>query len=297
MRRQWLRELGVKCVHIDPFLNHTAGWMGGKWLAPRPTTSVALAHAIAWVWVTEDLYDEEYVAQHTTGFDEWRAYLLGADDGTPKTPEWQEAETGVPAREVRALARDWAAKKTYLSCGGPGNTFGGACRSATGIEWARSMVYLMAMRGLGKPGINMGNLQCGAPVDLGFYFPGYGEGGLSGDLAGTMMSAHLYQRVPQLPTMNPVGQAIPRLGDPRGDHGRSLRELRLQPADRAGAVPPRGVSRARLLAGQALLQVRRLVLRHDDRTPTATCAPTRRRTWSASSTSPSGSRGRPGMPT
>ena len=33
----------------------------------------------------------------------------------------------------------------------------------------------MAMQGLGKPGVNMGNLQCGAPVDLHFYFPGYAE--------------------------------------------------------------------------------------------------------------------------
>ena len=170
VRRQWLKELGVKCVHIDPFLNHTASWMGGKWIAPRPTTSVALAHAIAWVWVTEGLYDEAYVAAHTTGFEQWRSYLLGEEDGTPKTPEWQEAETGVPARDVRALAREWAARKTYLACGGPGNTFGGACRSATGIEWARSMVYLMAMQGLGKPGVNMGNLQFGAPVDVSFYF-------------------------------------------------------------------------------------------------------------------------------
>ena len=213
-RRRWLRELGIRCVHVDPYQNHTASWLGGTWLAPRPTTSVALAHAVAWVWVAEGLYDEEYVAARTTGFEAWRDYLLGADDGVPKTPEWQEAETGVPARKVRALARAWAAKKTYLAVGGPGNTFGGACRSATGIEWARSMVYLMAMRGLGKPGVNFGNLQFGAPVDTTFYFPGYGEGGLSGDLEGTMMAAHLYQRVPQLPAMNPVGQSIPRLRIP-----------------------------------------------------------------------------------
>ena len=43
------------------------------------------------------------------------------------------------------------------------------------------MVCLIAMQGLGKPGINMGNLQWGTPLDFNFYFPGYAEGGMSGD--------------------------------------------------------------------------------------------------------------------
>ena len=240
-------------------------WMGGKWMAPRPTTSVALAHAIAWVWVTEDLYDHEYVAERTTGFEQWRDHLLGVDDGVPKTPEWQEQETGVPARDVRALAREWAAKKTYLACGGPGQTFGGACRSATGIEWARCMVYLMAMQGLGKPGVNMGNLQCGAPVDLRFYFPGYSEGGLSGDLEGTMMSAHLYQRVPQLPTMNPVGQTVPRLRIPEAILDGHTESYAFSPTTVQGQFRRVAVPRARLLAAAHVLQVRQLVHRHDDR--------------------------------
>jgi trimethylamine-N-oxide reductase (cytochrome c) len=183
-------------------------------LPQKPTTSVALAHAIAHVWISEDLYDKEYIAMRTTGFEMWRDYILGKTDGVEKTPEWQETETGVPAKDVRALAREWASKKTYLSVGGAGNSVGGACRSATGIEWARSMVYLMAMRGLGKPGVNMGNLQFGTPVDLRFYFPGYGEGGIGGDLSGTALAVKLYTRVPQLPTMNVVNQSIPRLKIP-----------------------------------------------------------------------------------
>ena len=62
VRRQWLKELGIKMVHIDPFYNHTAALLGGKWLAPRPATGNSLALAIAYVWITEDLYDKEYVA-------------------------------------------------------------------------------------------------------------------------------------------------------------------------------------------------------------------------------------------
>ncbi|HUZ74699.1 MAG TPA: molybdopterin-dependent oxidoreductase [Stellaceae bacterium] len=213
VRRQWLKnpKLGIKIVHVDPYYNASAQFLPGKWLAPRPTTSVAMAMAIAYVWIKEGLYDKDYVASHTVGFDKWEAYLLGAEDGVAKTPEWQERETGVPAKDVRALAREWGRKRVYLSPGGWGNGHGGACRNQTGIQWARVMVCLIAMQGLGKPGINMGNLQWGCPVDFNFYFPGYADGGMSGDLEGTSMPVELYQRMPQLPTMNTPYQRIPRI--------------------------------------------------------------------------------------
>ncbi len=213
IRRQWLKELGITMVHIDPYYNHTAAMFGGKWLAPRPATGNSLALAIAYVWIKEGLYDKDYVAAHTVGFDSWKEYVLGQEDGVPKTPEWQEQEAGIPAERVRALAREWGSKKTYLAAGGLSG-FGSACRDATGNEWARSMVCLMAMQGLGKPGINMGSMQQGTPVDTGFYFPGYAEGGMSGDLQGTAIGVHLYPRFPQLPTVNTVHQQVPRLNIP-----------------------------------------------------------------------------------
>ena len=120
-RRAWAKELGIKMVHIDPYMNHTAAHLGGKWISPKPGTDAALAQALCHVWITEDLYDKEFVEKRTTGFDEWKAYVLGETDGTPKTPEWQEGETGVPARDVRALAREWGRKKTYLGAGGWGS--------------------------------------------------------------------------------------------------------------------------------------------------------------------------------
>lgn len=220
IRRFWLKELGIKVVHIDPYLNHTAGLLGGKWLAPRPGAGNAMALAIAYVWMTEGLYDKEYVAERTTGFEKWRDYVLGKEDGIAKTPEWQEGETGVAAKDVRALAREWGSKKTYLGVGGPGNMVGGACREATGAEWARSMVCLMAMQGIGKPGVNMGNLQFATPLDTKFFFPGYAEGGMGGDVFGmSELILNMYQRMPQMPTLNTVKQLVPRLRIPEALRG------------------------------------------------------------------------------
>ena len=214
LRRTWLKELDIPTVHIDPYLNATASFLGGKWIAPRPGTDTALALAIAQVWIAEGLYDREFVAQRTVGFEVWARYITGADDGVPKTPEWQQPETGVAAREVRALARLWGKKRTYLAAGGWGNGFGGACRGPTGHQWARAMVCLAAMQGLGRPGVNFGNLQWGTPVDTSFYFPGYAEGGFSGDLNNTASSISLYQRMPHLPSINTPVQQIPRLSLP-----------------------------------------------------------------------------------
>ena len=209
-RRFWAKELGIEFVHIDPHFNPTAQLYGGRWIPVRPGTDAALAAAIMQVWIVEGLYDKEYVRDRTTGFELWRAYLLGDDDGVPKTPEWQEAETGVAAHVVRALARAWGGKKTYLAAGGKGTGYGGACRSATGSQWARSMILLMAMQGWGKPGVNFGNLTVASPVDYYFYFPGYADGGISGDLTGTGAAISNYVRMPHILTMNPVKQIVPR---------------------------------------------------------------------------------------
>ncbi len=81
VRRMWLKELGIPTVHIDPHLNHTAAFLGGTWIAPRPGTDTALALAIAHVWIKEDLYDKDFVADRTNGFDAWRSYIVGEDDG------------------------------------------------------------------------------------------------------------------------------------------------------------------------------------------------------------------------
>jgi trimethylamine-N-oxide reductase (cytochrome c) len=209
-RRFWAKELGIEFIHIDPHFNSTAQLYGGRWIPIKPGTDAALALSIMNVWISEDLYDKEYVAERTTGFDEWKAYVTGEEDGVPKTPEWQQEETGIDPKVVRALARQWARKKTYLAAGGLGCGLGGACRTATGSQWARSMILMMAMRGWGKPGVNFGNLQMGTPMSKEFYFPGYAEGGISGDLNFTAAAVNNYCRMPHVLTMNPVKQTIPR---------------------------------------------------------------------------------------
>ena len=48
----------------------------------RPDSGTAVAQAIAYVWITEDTYDKDYVAKRTVGFEEFKNHILGKDDGT-----------------------------------------------------------------------------------------------------------------------------------------------------------------------------------------------------------------------
>jgi trimethylamine-N-oxide reductase (cytochrome c) len=171
------------------------------------------------VWLAEGTYDKEYVAERTHGFDEWRDYVLGKTDSVPKTPEWAEHESGVPARQIRALAREWGRRTTMLAAGGMGG-WGGACRASSGNEWARMMIALAAMQGMGKPGTNIWSTTSGVPFDPTFFFPGYAEGGISGDIAGTAAGKKLaYRMWPEggtfsNPQHSPEGQTVPRLRIP-----------------------------------------------------------------------------------
>ena len=145
--------------------------------------------------------------------------MLGRSDNVPKTPEWAELESGVPARQIRALAREWGRKTTMLAAGGMGG-WGGACRASSGNEWARMMIALAAMQGLGKPGSNIWSTTSGVPFDPDFFFPGYAEGGISGDTAGTAAGKKLAGRMwPEggtisNPQHSPEGQTVPRLRIP-----------------------------------------------------------------------------------
>lgn len=57
---------------------------------------------------------------------------------------------------------------------------------------------------------SISGMQQGTPVDNSFFFPGYAEEGLSGDIEGTALAVNMYQRMPQLATVNTVYQWVPR---------------------------------------------------------------------------------------
>jgi len=148
---------------------------------------------------------------HTVGFDKWKAYLVGEEDGIASAGV-QEEETGVPARDVRALAREMGQeKRVYLAPGGWGNGHGGACRNQTGIQWARVIGVPLGDAGARQARREHGQSAMGLSASISISIPGLRRRRHVGRSREHRHAVALYQRMPQLPTMNTNGQTIPRI--------------------------------------------------------------------------------------
>jgi formate dehydrogenase major subunit len=107
MKRR-LRE-GAKLIVVDPRtidLVRTPHVEASHHLKLRPGTNVAVVNALAHTIVTEGLANEAFVAERCEAKDyaKWKAFISEERN----SPEALEAETGVPAAEVRAAARLYA---------------------------------------------------------------------------------------------------------------------------------------------------------------------------------------------
>ena len=96
-----IENRGATLVTIDPNYTETAE-KSDHWLPVKPRTDGALALAMAYVIIDEELYDDEFVENYTHGFE---AYKEAAMDMPPE----EAAEiTGVSADAIREVARGFA---------------------------------------------------------------------------------------------------------------------------------------------------------------------------------------------
>ena len=107
------REKGGRIVSISPLRDDVDG--DCEWLAPIPGTDVAIMLALAHVLATESLADREFLSTYCTGYERFERYLLGVDDGVPKSPRWASAICGLDADTIAELARRMARHRTIVT--------------------------------------------------------------------------------------------------------------------------------------------------------------------------------------
>ncbi|MFC1963681.1 formate dehydrogenase subunit alpha [Chloroflexota bacterium] len=88
----------AKLLLVDPQQTKLAAF-ANLWLKPKVGTDIALLNGLARVIITENLWDEEFVARTTDNFEALRKGL------EPYTPEYVEKVTGIPIQELSQAAR------------------------------------------------------------------------------------------------------------------------------------------------------------------------------------------------
>ena len=143
-----------KFIVIDPQYTETAA-KADEWIPLRPGTDAALAAGLAYVMISENLVDENFLHTYTQGYDaatmppgvdeseSYKAYILGQGrDKTPKTPAWAEHIAGVSRERITNLAREIAkAKPCYIAQGW------GVQRQANGEQNSRAICMLPILTG------------------------------------------------------------------------------------------------------------------------------------------------------
>ena len=157
-----LKEKGIRIIVIDPRQSQTAVAYADQWIPINPASDSALADAMAYVIWSENLQDQHFMDIYCLGFDEehmpegisegsglsYHSYLFGRQDGIPKTPEWAESITGIPAEAIRNLAREYALAKP--ACIIPGL---GPQRHGNGEQTTKGLCMLACLTGnVGIPG-------------------------------------------------------------------------------------------------------------------------------------------------
>ncbi len=144
-------ENGAEFVLFSPLRDDLVDQVNAEWHAVSPGSDVAVMLALAYVLITEDLHDQEFLTTHCVGFDRLERYILGDEDGQPKTPEWAEGLSDIPADELRSLARRMAASRTLI------NTTWSLQRNEFGEQPPWMALALAAMLGqIGLPGGGFG---------------------------------------------------------------------------------------------------------------------------------------------
>jgi biotin/methionine sulfoxide reductase len=110
-----IANAGVNFVNISPLRDDAAAALRADWWACRPNSDTAIMLGIAHTLIAENLHDNEFLARYCVGFPLFAAYVMGTNDGVPKSAEWAQHLCEIDAQRIRALARRMAGERCLIA--------------------------------------------------------------------------------------------------------------------------------------------------------------------------------------
>lgn len=164
------KDRGAKFIYVGPSYNVSAGMLDAHWIPIKPGSDTAFLLGVASEMLrlddeSGDLIDWDFLHRCCVGFDaesmsegakdgeNFRGYILGEYDGTPKTAQWASAICGAPVEDITYFAQAVGKNNnTILSHG-----FSAArCNGAEDLPQAYMTIACMGGH-FGKPGNASGN--------------------------------------------------------------------------------------------------------------------------------------------
>jgi len=138
------KEKGTKLIAIKPSVEPDMGFVD-IWVPVRPGTDAALALGMLNVIINEDLIDKEFVEKWCEGYEQLKEHILQYN------VLWAEKISGVPAEQIKEIARLYATtKKASIDLGN------GVEHAPSSNDAIRAVAILMAVTGhLDRPGCNL----------------------------------------------------------------------------------------------------------------------------------------------
>ncbi len=148
------KQKGCRFVLVDPQYTDSAATYDAWWIPIKPGTDAAMMAGMAFHIFNKNLHNQKFINNFCLGMDagtmpkehkdkeNFKDYILGKYDGTPKTPEWAAPICGVKAEDIKKLAELYATTKpaALKASWSPG-------RAAYGEQYNRMASALQAMTG------------------------------------------------------------------------------------------------------------------------------------------------------
>ncbi|MGB4857034.1 MAG: molybdopterin-dependent oxidoreductase, partial [Candidatus Dechloromonas phosphoritropha] len=148
------KQRGCKFVVVDPQYTDSAASYDAWWIPIKPNTDAAMLAGMAHHIFANNWQDQKFIDKFCQGMDagttpkefadkeNFKDYILGKNEGIPKTPEWAEQICGVAAVDIKKLAEMYARTKpaALKASWAPG-------RASYGEQYNRMAAALQAMTG------------------------------------------------------------------------------------------------------------------------------------------------------